>query len=314
MSKMQLTTPLRLDHLAVWVSDMDQTLNFLCNVMGFKQHPMVVEVSEDDPTCGGMKAIFVDGNGLWLELILPTGPGPGMDILEQVGNGAIVEVNFEAVDQDYRNIIDEMSTSGIQMLGMDGSDLKNYGRIDEGVAGHDDSKETGQYIAYWPTELTGGTTVEVYEKISDDETSLLNMRDKDWDKIEANQNGLYIDHLTILVQDLNVAEKFYTGIMGLSSCNRSIDIDGTESIWIDAEGVWLQLCKPTQSGPLMDLLEEKGSGHPMKMVVCVDDFDGYCSTIKSKGIQLVEVSTGVMRFPSDVSCGMLFEIAKSVAR
>ena len=64
----------------------------------------------------------------------------------------------------------------------------------------------------------------------------------------------------------------------------------------------------------MDLLEEKGSGHPMKMVVCVDDFDGYCSNIKSKGIQLVEVSTGVMRFPSDVSCGMLFEIAKSVAR
>jgi catechol 2,3-dioxygenase-like lactoylglutathione lyase family enzyme len=314
MKMTQLTTPLRLDHLAVWVSDMDKTIYFLCDVVGFRQHPMVVEVSEDDPTCGGMKAIFVDGNGLWLELILPTAPGPGMDILEQVGDGAIVEVNFEAVDEDYRNIIDGMSAQGVQMLGMDGSELRDYGRIDEGVAGHEDSKESGQYIAYWPTELTGGTTIEVYEKISVDETNLLNMRNKDWPDKELNRNSPHIDHLSIVVKDLEHTAKYYTEVMGLSRSTASSSIEGAETTWIDANGVWVQLCEPTQPGSLMDLLEEKGSGYPMNIVATVDDYEGYCTEMKSKGIEMIEQSASSVCFPEDVSCGMAIEIVKRIVR
>lgn len=121
------TQRMRLDHLAVWVSDMDETLDFLCNTMGLKQHPMIVDVADDEATTGGMKAVFVDGHGIWLELILPTTPGPGMDMLEELGDGAIVEVNFEAIDGDYREIIREMENKGVQMLNMDGTPSNKLG-------------------------------------------------------------------------------------------------------------------------------------------------------------------------------------------
>ena len=117
--KTQTNTPLRLDHLAIWVEDMERTTSFLTKIVGWKRHPMLVEVSDDDPTCGGMEAVFVDGQGLWLEMILPTSPGPGQDILEEKGDGAIVEVNFEAVDEDYANILQAMEDRGVQMLAME---------------------------------------------------------------------------------------------------------------------------------------------------------------------------------------------------
>ncbi|NIB42256.1 VOC family protein [Pseudomaricurvus alkylphenolicus] len=314
MTATTLNTPLRLDHLAIWVSDMEQSLSFLCDVVGFQRHPMVVEVSEDDPTCGGMKAMFADGNGLWLELILPTAPGPGLEILEQVGDGAIVEVNFEAVDEDYRALIDDMTSKGIQMLGMDGSILKDYGRIDEGVAGNKESKESGQYIAYWPTELTGGTTVEVYEKLRNDATNLLNMREREWMHNVPDVNAPCIDHLSIVVENLEHASSFYTDIMGLSCTNGSGNSDEMKVAWIDANGVWIQLCQPVKPGPLMELMKEKGSGYPMKIVASVNDFETYCSDINSRGIDLITLGSDSVRFPPEVSRGMEIEVVKKVVR
>ncbi len=60
------------------------------------------------------------GYGFWLELILPTSPGPGMDILEEQGDGAIVEINFEAV-------LNDMKARSIPMFNMDGSSLGEDG-------------------------------------------------------------------------------------------------------------------------------------------------------------------------------------------
>ena len=50
MSIRDKESPLRLDHVAVWVDDMEATVNFLTDVVGWRRHPMLVEVSEDDPT------------------------------------------------------------------------------------------------------------------------------------------------------------------------------------------------------------------------------------------------------------------------
>jgi len=68
---------IKFDHAAIWVEDMEETLNFLTETVGWRRHPMKIEVSGDDPTVGGMQAVFVDANGLWLEMILPTTEGPG---------------------------------------------------------------------------------------------------------------------------------------------------------------------------------------------------------------------------------------------
>ncbi|MEE4660791.1 MAG: VOC family protein [Halieaceae bacterium] len=331
--KTQTNTPLRLDHLAIWVEDMERTTSFLTNIVGWKRHPMLVEVSADDPTTGGMEAVFIDGQGLWLEMILPTSPGPGQDILEEKGDGAIVEVNFEAVDEDYMNILQSMEELGVQMLAMDGSPLENGGRIQEGVRGNEDSHEAGQKIAYWPTDMSGGTTVEIYEKISGDDTSLLNIRDAQWQAQAHDPSAPRIDHVSIIVEDAEKTAAFYTDIMGLARKADKFDL-GDESeelfgsfdaIWIDANGVWLELVQPTGPGPLMDILKEKGTGHPLEIIAEVDDIDAYYDLVKSRGVNMVTFdgtplsdeekaqlipATGdrIAYFPQEVSCGMTIEV------
>lgn len=291
---------MRLDHLAVWVSDMDETLNFLCNTMGLKQHPMIVDVADDEATTGGMKAVFVDGHGIWLELILPTTPGPGMEMLEDLGDGAIVEVNFEAVDGDYRDIIREMESKGVQMLNMDGTPLKNWGRIDEGVRGNEDSKETGQYIAYWPAEESRGTTIEVYEKVSTDETNLLIVRDEQWEKKSNGANGIRIDSVNILVENLEDTMNFYTETMELDRHPDVFDVAATGSdtgsyrtAFVKANAVdnrWIQLVEPTSAGALKDLLTQKGNGYAAEVTVEVDDLDAYVDEMSAKGVKMCSLS------------------------
>jgi catechol 2,3-dioxygenase-like lactoylglutathione lyase family enzyme len=298
MSNAEINTPLRLDHLAVWVADMEKTTTFLTDVVGLKRHPMVVEVSDDDPTCGGMEAVFIDGNGLWLEMILPTSPGPGMDMLEEFGDGAIVEVNFEAVDEDYINIIDDMASKGVQMLSMDGSPLVDGGRIDEGVRGKAETTETGQRIAYWPTDVSGGTTIEIYEKFGSDETSLLNVRDRMWENEQIDPAAPRIDRVGILVEDLEKTASFYSEIMGLvrhpevfvleADAN---DVGGMKIAFIkasQADNVWIQLIQPTAPGHVMDLLNEKGNGYAMEVSLEVDDLDGFYEQMQVKGITMVK--------------------------
>jgi len=298
MSDSSLNTPLRLDHLAIWVSDMEKTTSFLTDIVGLKRHPMVVEVSDDDPTCGGMEAVFIDGNGLWLEMILPTTPGPGMDILEQAGDGAIVEVNFEAVDQDYINVIDDMAARGIEMLSMDGSPLVDGGRIDEGVRGKEETSETGQRIAYWPTEVSRGTTVEVYEKLSDDETNLLIVRDQEWLGQVRDSAAPRIDRVGILVEDIEKTLSFYTDIMGLEPCPEIFelqadvnDVGGMRIAFVKAshtENIWVQLVQPVSAGYAMDLLKEKGDGYAMEVSVEVDDLEAFCDRMQAQGITMVK--------------------------
>jgi catechol 2,3-dioxygenase-like lactoylglutathione lyase family enzyme len=303
MTNKKLTKLLRLDHLAVWVSDMEKTVSFLKDVVGFKQHPMEVVVSDDDPTCGGMQAYFVDGNGLWLEMILPTSPGPGMDMLNEFGDGAIVEVNFEAVNEDYMNIIDEMAANNVGMLAMDGSPLVDGGQIDEGVTGHEGSKESGQRIAYYPADLSCGTTIEIYELLTDDETNLLLLRNKDWEHVEWDLSAPRADNVSILVEDINKAAIFYTDIIGLKRLPEVIDVPSengngsVRTLFIKAsetDEVWVQLVQPTSPGHAMDLLNEKGTGYAMELGVEVQDLDKVYDDAKARGITMVNLDGGAL--------------------
>lgn len=337
MLKNHIEHPLRMDHLAIWVGDMDKTLAFLTDIVGWKVHPMVIEVDADDPTVGGMKAIFVDGNGLWLELIEPTTAGPGMDILEQRGPGAIVEANFEALGSDYFKAIDIMEAKGIKMLAMDGSPLVNYGRIDEGVQGMEETAETGQHIAYWPTEQTGGTTVEIYSRELDDKTSLLNVRDLQWKDVRPDPKSPRAHHVVIMVKNIDHAAGFYTETMGLKRSPENFNLsaednDGVGSMKIafinsGNEKFWLELCQPEGPGPVMDYLIEKGEGQMTELVIEVDDLGEYYDTVLAKGVQLVDIGgkpiasdkkydvlqpsgEKIAYFPKDAACGMNIEIVE----
>ena len=327
----EMEIQLRLDHAAVWVEDMDKTAAFLTDVVGWKRHPMEVQVSAEDETTGGMEATFIDANGLWLELILPTSPGPGMDILRQQGAGAIVEINFEPAD--YEATLEAMRAKGIQMLNMDGSALgADGGLIKEGVVEEDEMGNIGQRIAYWPLELTRGTSVEIYELLKEDETNLLNVRNRQWRGEEPLANSPRTDHISIMVEDLQRTAAFYTDVLGLRrhpkrfvlDANANPAVGGMEAVFIDAGGVWLELVQPKGPGPLMDLLKEKGDGHLAELCVEVDNLDDYGAGLKAKGVELVNLDgtpfgdgekgfvlqpygDRAAYFPQEVSCGMVIE-------
>ena len=217
-----------------------------------------------------------------------------MKILEEAGKGAIVEVNFEAVDADYRKVLTDMDAKGIQMLSMDGAPLKDGGRIQESVRGNAATAETGQLIAYWPTDLSRGTTIEVYERRLDDATNLLNIRDEQWANEKPRPNSPRIDRVCILAQDLSKTAAFYTDIMGLTRHPAEFSLDGgahnlgdMHCTFIEANGVWVQLVQPTSAGYVLELLKEKGDGYVMEVAAEVDDLDVFYDHMAAKGITMV---------------------------
>lgn len=325
---------MHLDHTVIWVADIEGTARFLSDVVGFKRHPMEIGVSADDPTTGGMEGVFFDGNGVWLELIKPTTPGPGMDILNEKGAGAIIEINFQP--QDYDGVLNEMRNKGIQMLNMDGSPLSDDGGlIKEGVGTGEDIEHTGQRIAYWPVDVSRGTSVEIFEVKPGDKGGLINIRDQQWkDESPAGPDEPWLDHIAIWVKDLEATASFYTDVLGLERFEREIDtstendnekIGAFKACFIDAKGCWLELVQPVGPGALMDTLNEKGDGYLGELCVCVNDLDAYNETMKAKGIQMVNIDGSALDskncvlepygekmayFPTELTCGMVVEVVQ----
>ena len=323
---------LRLDHIAVWVGDLEKTSKFLTDIVGWKRHPMEFGVSADDETTGGMEGVFFDANGIWLELIMPTSPGPGMDILNEKGPGAIVEINFEPAD--YDGTLAAMKAKGIAMENMDGTPLSSDGgTIKEGVSDGDSIDEHGQRIAYWPKDLSGGSTVEIYEMNEGDDNGFLNIRDRMWENETADPKTPRADHISIFVKDLERTARFYTDVMGLKQHPLTTEIDGNANAgmgglkmaFIDTHAVWLELVQPTGPGPFMDLVNEKGDGYLGELIVEVDDVDTYYDAMKAKGVRLVDADgkpfdgdekafvlepfgTRGAYFPKDASGGMTIQI------
>ena len=326
------TDDLQLDHIVVWVEDMERTSAFLTDIVGLKRHPMKFGVSDDDATTGGMEGRFFDGNGVWLELILPTSPGPGMDILKEKGAGTIVEINFEPADYDA--MLDDMEDKGISMLNMDGTPLNNDGGlIKEGMGEGEAIEHTGQRIAYWPTELSRGTTVEIFERRRGDEGSLINIRDSMWKDEKPDPIGPRIDRIAIIVKDLEASASFYTQVLGLKrhpmkfgvDADANKEVGGFKGTFIYANTIWLVLVQPEGAGPLMDILTEKGDGYAAELIIEVNDLAAYYDAMKAKGINLLNIDgtplddskkahilepygDKLAYFPTDVSQGMVIEI------
>jgi len=322
---------IRLDHAVVWVADLEKTSSFLSDVVGLRRHPMEIGVSADDPTTGGMEGVFFDGGGLWLELILPTTPGPGMDILVEKGAGALIEINF--LPESYDDVLLHMRDRGVWMLNMDGSPLgDDGGLIKEGIGTGDDIEHTGQRIAYWPQALTHGTSVEIFEVIPGNDAGLINIRDNMWKgQPLVGPDEPRVSHLTLYCKDLEATAAFYTDVVGLERHGRDFvlgDAAGGASghckgTFIDAGGIWLELIQPTGPGTVMDRLHEKGDGYLAGISMQVRDVDTYCAGVRARGVQMLDAGGAVIgntihgisrfgdkvaRFPLDVSCGMAVEI------
>ena len=84
----------RLDHIAVWSADWKDSAKFLEDYIGWDLHPIIFGAAGE--SVGDMELVFVNGNGLWVELVQPTSEGPGMELLDILGDGAVVELDFQS--------------------------------------------------------------------------------------------------------------------------------------------------------------------------------------------------------------------------
>lgn len=280
------------DHIAVWARDTEATATFLTEVMGWRRHPTVIRVSDEEKTTGGMIGTFFDAPGLWIELIEPTTPGPGEDILAQLGDGALVEINFDMGDA-YGAALAGLAARGVEMLSMDGSPLRDGGTIDEGVYDGETIQHPGQRIAYFPTALTRGTTVEYYEVLPDDEGSLIHERDRVWRNETREPGTPYIDHVAIVTDDARRAAAFFTGHMGMTEGAPQDHPDGGSSSVLDANGaddtaLWLKLIQPAKNTREAQVLAARGPGHILELGVVVPDEAQFFSRVARAGGQVID--------------------------
>jgi catechol 2,3-dioxygenase-like lactoylglutathione lyase family enzyme len=324
----------RLDHVAIWTKDIEATSRFLTEVVGWKRHPLAFGVGAGDLTVGGVDLAFVDANGLWLELVSPTGPGPAQDVLKRRGNGAIAELAFEP--DDYDAALAAMAARGIGLLAMDGGPIPlDGGRIAQGVRTGGKLDDRGIRIAYWPTALTRGSAVEMYEYRDAVATDVFTIRNRSWHGVTHGPDVPRIDRIAIIVADVHKTAAFYRDVLGLRRHTPVFTLPGEGNAqsggmkvqFIDARGVVLALVQPDGPGPLADYLARNGDGFLAEIIAEVDDLSAFFDRMKARGIHMVgtdgrpiddKVKAHVLKpfgdriayFPADVSHGITIEIAQ----
>ena len=323
----------RLDHIAVWAADWKDSAKFLEDYIGWDLHPIIFGAAGE--SVGDMELVFVNGNGLWVELVQPTSQGPGMELLDMLGDGAIVELDFQS--NNYQRSLDAGIENNLQMLGMDGLPLRDRGRIIDGIIDpNSDGPLPDEYIAYFPYELTGGTAVEIYERNDSDEDSILAQRDMmwGWEKLNQpiNHDQPKTRYLTILVDNIETVRNFYKEHILLDDMDSVVDWKGHKLSVIDAEGVYeekiyIRLIQPVVDDEVMQIFRQKGSGHAMEIGIEVKSLMDFKQKINliSEDVKMVDLSgkeydvknpwaiDDIMKenyfyIPSDISYGMSLKI------
>ena len=292
-----------LEHMAVWVKDLDKTAAFLNDALGWRRHPLKFGVDNDSKVYGGMKLAFVDANGIWLELVEPTTPGPGMDFLKEKGKGALVELDFFVDDFDRAEAT--VRAKGIEPMGMDGKPMVNHGLLTEWAIKDGKRVRGDERLLYMPMDVSHGTSVEIGWEYP---SGVVLLRDATWkDADRTPRSGPHLDHTVVLAADLETTVRFYTDVFGLprSSLRTGIRHDwmGVSSdghAWIagNPHGMWIDVVQPSASPAGKAILADKrfGDGMIMELDVEVADLAKFYDAMKAKGI--IMTSDGTTPLPA----------------
>jgi catechol 2,3-dioxygenase-like lactoylglutathione lyase family enzyme len=161
---------------------------------------------------------------------------------------------------------------------------------------------------------------------------LLYERDQAWKDVVRAPGTPYVDHVGILVEDIEAASAFYKNYMGLSQCPKIFNTEeygGAKIAFVDANGyddekLWLKLIQPGGSGFARDTMDRIGKGMIFELGAQVPDIEAFSAKIASRGVQLsnidgsaiaggdaIEDSASGDRFgyiPTDVSCGIRIQV------
>lgn len=287
------STQPRLEHIAVWVESVDKTAKFLADCLGWRRHPLEFGVDDTDKTFGGMKLAFVDANGLWLELVEPTTPGPGLEFLKQKGNGALVELDF-FVD-DFDKTVAAVKAKNIQPMGMDGKPMVNGGLLSEWAIKEGRRVRGNERLMYFPMEVSHGTSVEIGWEYP---SGVVLLRDATWsDQQRTPRSGPRVNHTVVLAADLAKTTKFYTYTLNLKQHSTQsgirsdwMGVGDKAHVWIDGNerGTRIQVVAPpaTAAGKALLANTKYGDGAIMELGVTVKDIDAFYDQMKTKGITM----------------------------
>jgi len=280
-----------LEHLAVWVKDLDKTAAFLNDALGWRRHPLQFGVDEDSKVFGGMKLAFVDANGIWLELVEPTTPGPGMDFLNEKGKGALVELDF-FVD-DFDKAAATVRAKGIQPMGMDGKPMVNGGLLREWAIKDGKRIRGDERLLYMPMDVSRGTSVELGWEYP---SGVVLLRDATWnEKQRTPRSAPHVDHTTVIAADMKKSLVFYNDVLQLPKIDQTsgiardwMGVGANAQAWVagNPDGMWINLVQPDSSPAGKSTLTDKkfGDGMIMELGVEVADIRKFTESMRAKGI------------------------------
>ena len=282
----------RLEHMAIWVEDIDRSVAFLERALGWRRHPLVFGVDEDDTIYGGMLLAFVDANGFWLELVQPTTEGPGMDFLRQKGDGSLVELDFEVLDFDAS--CERMAKRGITLMGMDGNPMQRGGLLREWFLDENGERQRGdELLSYLPVDVAQGTSIELFWEYP---SGVIIRRDRTWSAEQRTpRDAPRFDHTSVITSDFEASLALYTDTLDLEHqpAARGLSrawtgMDGGRHAWLRANerGNWISLMAP--AGPGNRLIDDPTLGHGAILEVAaeVSDIAAFAKRMASEGISL----------------------------
>ena len=113
--------------------------------------------------------------------------------------------------------------------------------------------------------------------------------------------GIHLDHVSLLVKDLDAAEADWARILEVLSPGHTMQItrgegldetDGTPMRWLtfqnpDPTGTSIQLWSPAEPGHWPDKVLERRGEYVHHLAFCSDDFDGMIDRVREAGLPLV---------------------------
>ncbi len=280
-----------LEHVAVWVADLEKTAAFLDDALGWRRHPLEFGVREDSQVYGGMKLAFVDANGFWLELVEPTTEGPGMEFLRQKGNGSIVELDF-FVD-DFDEAITWLEAKGVQPWGMDGKPMVNGGLLKEWASIDGKVRDADERILYLPMDVSRGTSIELGWEYP---SGVVFYRDETWGPEKKTPASTpRMDHVTVAAGDLEKTLEVYTRtlelrrMVGTPGLPRDwMGVTPTGQAWIHGNSnVWVNVVAPAGATGQKVLADSRfGDGNIMEIAAEVPDIEAFYDSMQAKGITM----------------------------
>jgi catechol 2,3-dioxygenase-like lactoylglutathione lyase family enzyme len=101
-----------------------------------------------------------------------------------------------------------------------------------------------------------------------------------------------LEHMAVWAENLERTATFLSETLGwrrnplqFGVANDNPVFGGMKLAFIDANGLWLELVQPTNDGPGMAFLEEKGNGALVELDFATGDFDGQVASLRARGIE-----------------------------